>query len=252
MDSDSPDTPRPPAADTEVIEVVPDLPPAENPQDGPVSDEEPATGGAATSGTGGWRPVASAEPGEPTSGSAEPRASRKATREAAKSKRKVWIAVGAVAATAVVLTVAVVMVARARTAAPEAPPPEPVVVSVTVPPPSPTLSPVALPAETAFAQVLPRTVGEFALREADSYPEWSADGAIEAYLLVYGDGTTEVGVIAGQWPTPDAAAAARDASPALDTTPLSAGGVTWVNETAVIAVGGPADLAERFEALFPM
>ncbi|MDR1293878.1 MAG: hypothetical protein LBK59_02785 [Bifidobacteriaceae bacterium] len=251
MDSDSPDTPLPPAADTEVIAIVPDLPAPDEPVAAEHASGASGSGESDSTGTHGWRPVVPAEPDEPSAIPADRQASRKATREAAKSKRKIWVSVAGVVVVAAVLTVVVVMVARGRTA-PPVPPPEPVVVSVTVAPPSPTISPVALPAETAFARAMPLTVGEFALSEANAYPEWSADGAIEAYRLVYSDGVTEVPVIAGQWPTPEAAAAARSSGLASDGATPSEPGVTWANETAVIAVGGPVDLAQRFADLFPM
>ncbi|MDR0432957.1 MAG: hypothetical protein LBH48_06590 [Bifidobacteriaceae bacterium] len=221
--------PLPPAADTEVLEAIP----SEPVPDYQVDDAVP--------------PPAQAP--EPPVEVADVQATRKSTREAAKSKRKVWFISGGVGLLAIVLAVVVFFVARGRSAPEEPVEVEPVVVTETAPPPTPTVSPVDLPAETAFAQALPSTLAEFALVEAQFHPDWLSQGATEAYALVYSDGSVTVNVIAGQWPSAGAAAEA-------DTGTAAGAGTSstqWVNETAVFqATSQSPEAAEKIAALFPM
>jgi hypothetical protein len=169
-----------------------------------------------------------------------------------------WIAIGGVAVAAVVLAVVIILVAKGNQGAPEElPPPEPVVVTVTEPPPSPTISPVALPADTPFAQALPATVGAYSLTATSVFDPWITQGAIEAYVLVYSDGVQEVTVAAGQWPVAEAAEAALAAADLAAVVAGAAanpgeGEFAWANESAAFAVNGPADVVDGFAALFPL
>lgn len=73
---------------------------------------------------------------------------------------------------------------------------------VTLPVPSPTIEPIEREDGTAFYDALPSTVLDYALTDSAEEPELLADGALEGYRLVYGDGgTREVVVQAGQWET---------------------------------------------------
>jgi hypothetical protein len=205
----------------------------------------------------GWVPPGAADDDDESgpAASAAP-ASRKASREAAKSKRTVWIAVAAVVVAAIVLTAVIVLTSRGGE--PEAAPtPDPVVVTETAVPPEATLSPIAAPGETPFAQALPLVVGAFALVDSAEYAPWVGAGAIEAYVLTYSNGQEAVTVAAGQWPD---AEAANSALTGIDTAALFAevaetpgdSEVAWTNETAVFAVNGPTEIADSFANLFPM
>jgi hypothetical protein len=250
MSQERPEATEPVAPDTEEIASL-SLP----------FDQPEAGGGAQSDGPSpapvgeGWVPPPLDDDDEPGD-AGEPPASRKATRQAAKSKRTVWVAVAAVAAVAVVGAIAVVLVAKGRTGDVAATPPS-VVVTVTAPAPTPTVSPITLPGGTAFAAALPATVGAFALVGVAEFEPWEQAGAIEAYDLLYTDGEDSIAVIAGQWPD---AAAAEAALGAVDPDELLAGtsGVTgdetqvWANQTAVFAAGGPQGMTQSFADLFPM
>ncbi|WP_069385487.1 hypothetical protein [Cellulosimicrobium cellulans] len=150
-------------------------------------------------------------------------------------------------------------------------------VTVTGDPATPTLEPVERTASTPFAQALPATVLDLALRSDAATDAWTESGALEAYELVYADGegpdATTVTVVAGQWPTPEeaenaAAALLGGAEPSTqeDVTvdgetvgtvvvvPGEGGAatVTWRNSTAVLQATGPADVVEDVYAAYPM
>lgn len=150
-------------------------------------------------------------------------------------------------------------------------------VTVTGEPATPTLEPAERTASTPFAQALPATVLDLALRSDAATEAWSESGALEAYELVYADGESEdattVTVLAGQWPTPEeaenaAAALLGDAEPStqedvtvdgetVGTVVVVPGEdgtatVTWRNSTAVLQATGPADVVEDVYAAYPM
>jgi hypothetical protein len=223
----------------------------------------PTAGPASTVGAG-WRPTLG--DGVPPTPNATVPASRKASREAARSRRTTWFGVGGVAVVAVVLGAVVWLVARGDGEATEAlsVATVPVGVTVTADPPTPTITPSRRPAATPFAQALPTEVGAFALVASEIDDAWSVLGAVEAYTLTYSDGASEVTVQAGQWLTPVAAAAALAAIEAEEPaqTGASPGGsataepvgdrIAWANETAVFTVAAPGGAAVAFEAQFPM
>lgn len=107
------------------------------------------------------------------------------------------------AALAVVLVVAGVVVAVllvVNRPAPQEPGPAPQAETVTLPVPTPTVEPVALPeGASAFLQALPQEALAFALAEVSEEPQLLAEGALEAYRLVYDDGSQQIVATAGQW-----------------------------------------------------
>ncbi len=79
---------------------------------------------------------------------------------------------------------------------------------VVLPSPTATVAPAAREATTAFATLLPTTVLQYALASSTDEPTFLAGGALEAYAESYTDGGAgQATVLAGQWETPDAAAA---------------------------------------------
>jgi hypothetical protein len=149
---------------------------------------------------------------------------------------------------------------------------------VVLPSPTPTVAPVARTPVSAFADSLPATVLRYALTAQVEHPPLLAQGAVEGYRLDYSDGGTgTVTVLAGQWPTPEDAAAAyaaatAGAAPVDDGEPASgdvvvagavvgtwsvaaaadgAATVTWSNGTAVLQVLGPADVVRDVYAAYP-
>ncbi|MFC8923892.1 hypothetical protein [Cellulosimicrobium sp. NPDC057127] len=174
----------------------------------------------------------------------------------------------------VVALLALVWPGFARSGGEEEPAPT---VTVTADPATPTLEPVERTASTPFAQALPATVLDLALRSDAATDAWTAAGALEAYELVYADGedegATTVTVVAGQWPTPQEAETAATAllegvEPATQDD-VTVGGetvgtvvvvpgdegeatVTWRNGTAVLRATGPADVVEDVYAAYPM
>lgn len=76
---------------------------------------------------------------------------------------------------------------------------------VTLPVPTPTVSPVEREPGSAFFDALPSEVLAFALAETGEAPELVASGALEAYTFRYTDGSQEISVLAGQWPTAEEA-----------------------------------------------
>ncbi len=150
-------------------------------------------------------------------------------------------------------------------------------VTVTEESPTPALEPAERTSTTAFAQALPATVLDLALRSDAATDAWTPAGALEAYELVYadaeGEGATTVTVVAGQWPT-DAEAEVAATDLVGDATPTVEGDVTvedavvghyavvpgadgeatvtWRNETAVLRATGPADLVEDVYEAYSM
>ncbi|OLT54241.1 hypothetical protein BJF88_09860 [Cellulosimicrobium sp. CUA-896] len=150
-------------------------------------------------------------------------------------------------------------------------------VTVTADAPTPAIEPVERTASTPFAQALPATVLDLALRSDAGTDAWTAAGALEAYELVYadaeGDGATTVTVVAGQWPTPEeaetAATALLDGAEPTSRDDVTVEGetvgtvvvvpgdggsatVTWRNGTAVLQATGPADVVEDVYDAYPM
>lgn len=105
-------------------------------------------------------------------------------------------AVGAVAAFALVVAVVTAVVLaggglRGSTA------PEPVV----LPTPTPTVEPVNRGTTTDFQRALPDAVLAFVVADQVEDPGLLDAGAVEAYTLTYTDGSREVILRTGQWPT---------------------------------------------------
>lgn len=79
---------------------------------------------------------------------------------------------------------------------------------VVLPSPTATVAPVARTATTPFASTLPTTLLQYALASSADDEEWLALNALEAYAETYTDGAAAtVTVQAGQWETPEEAAA---------------------------------------------
>lgn len=228
-----------------------------------------------TSRAPGARPTSS-RPSAPRSTAPGDRRHRRPSQEVLYRRRRL-----AVAALALVAVVVVVLLAAfawpgfARPAAEPAP-----TVTVTAPAPTPTVEPAERPeGSTAFAAALPDRVLQFAWRgQEESAATLDAD-AVEGWTVTYadgdGEGATTVVVTAGQWGTPEQAAAveermltaAGEASSSGDVvvggetvgtwavTPSAEAGrsvVTWRNGTAVLQATGPTDVVEDFYAAFPL
>lgn len=149
---------------------------------------------------------------------------------------------------------------------------------VTLPVPTPTVSAIAREAGTTFYDALPSEVLTFALSASADSPEMVAAGALEGYQLEYTDGTRQVVLRAGQWPTADEADAAYAAllasiapegatpddsgavevdgtevgSYAMVTHEDGTGTVVWSNGTAVMELEGPADALPDLYTAFPL
>jgi hypothetical protein len=79
---------------------------------------------------------------------------------------------------------------------------------VVLPSPTATAAPAGRAATTPFATALPATLLQYALQESAADPEWLGQDAVEAYAETYTDGADgTVTVRAGQWETPEEAAA---------------------------------------------
>lgn len=116
----------------------------------------------------------------------------------------IWLLVaGGVLLVGIAAVVALMMNNRGGGPAPEAE-------VVTLPVPTPTVEPVAREDGSAFYDALPSTVLAFALAESGEAPDLLAAGAVEAWSLGYTDGAATLTVQAGQWATPEAAAAAYE------------------------------------------
>jgi hypothetical protein len=99
--------------------------------------------------------------------------------------------------------------------------PEPVV----LPTPTPTVPPAERAKVTAFQQALPDAVLAFVVAEQVEDDALLDAGAVEAYSLTYTDGSREVTLRAGQWPTVQEVAEAME--PLIATEPdddVDAGG----------------------------
>ncbi len=149
---------------------------------------------------------------------------------------------------------------------------------VTLPVPTPTVSAIARDAGTPFYDALPSDVLAFALSASAESPEMLGAGALEGYRLDYTDGTQQVVLRAGQWPTSDEADAAYSAmlasiapegatpddsgavqvdgtqvgSYAMVTREDGTGTVLWSNGTAVMELDGPADALPDLYTAFPL
>lgn len=175
-------------------------------------------------------PGAASDPG-PESGAPQPPA-------ATPGRRRRWWIAGAVA-------LAVLLVAGGTTAwlllrddGPTTPEAGPVVEQ---PLPTSTVAPVARPATTAFATALPTTLLQYALAASAEEPQWLGGGALEAYAESYTDGASgTVAVQAGQWETPEEAAAFL----ATLTAGLPAAGQAPA-DGATAAAGAPAVLLQE-------
>lgn len=83
---------------------------------------------------------------------------------------------------------------------------------VTLPPPTPTVDAISREAGTALFDALPSTVLAFALSATSDAPALVQAGALEAYTMQYTDGSQQVTVVVGQWPTDAEAEAAYQAA----------------------------------------
>ena len=181
-----------------------------------------------------------------------------------------WIAAG-VLAVGVATVVALLLGNRGGGPVPEAE-------VVTLPVPTPTVTAIAREPGTPFYDALPSEVLAFALSASADSPEMLAAGALEGYQLDYTDGTQQVVLQAGQWPTADEADAAYTALLAAivpegttpgDTGPVQVDGakvgsyakvtradgtstVLWSNGTAVLELDGPADAVPDLYTAFPL
>lgn len=121
---------------------------------------------------------------------------------------------------------------------------------VVLPSPTATVAPVARTATTPFASALPTTLLQYALASSADDEEWLALNAIEAYTETYTDGAAAtVTVQAGQWETPEEAAAVLDAlvgalPTAVPADPATADPAAAPAETTVATPGTPAVLLE--------
>lgn len=168
---------------------------------------QPASGAHALPGT---------EPDAP--GVAEPAAPDAA-------RRRKLLLIGGIAAAVVVIGVVVAIIAS-QGGDDDVALPTPTASTILLPVPTSTIAPVPRAATTAFASALPTTVLQYALATSAPEPTWVSAGAIEAYSEAYSDGgTAQVVVVAGQWETPEAAAAYAQqlvaAIPAIPAAPVA-------------------------------
>lgn len=168
-----------------------------------MSDGTPGPGTPGSGGAAPWgdRPqpggVGPEQQGEPAS-----RRSSRAPQEPGRRGLPRWALVsGIVLVVAVVVGVILILTNNAE----PAPTPDPEV--VTLPAPTPTVDPVDREPGTAFFEALPSTVLSYALAEVGEHEGLLADGALEAYRLVYSDGSASLTLHAGQWADAEAALA---------------------------------------------
>ena len=164
----------------------------------------------------GWNipPRAASAAGQPESGAhalpvPEPQPAAPGATEPAPddARRRKLLLIGGIAA-AVVVIGGIIAIVASQGGDDAVVLPAPTASTVLLPLPTATVAPVARAATTAFASALPTTVLQYALATSAAEPTWVAAGAIEAYSESYSDGgTAQVVVTAGQWETPDAAAA---------------------------------------------
>ncbi|MGV8979168.1 MAG: hypothetical protein ACOH17_14100 [Cellulomonas sp.] len=125
----------------------------------------------------------------------------------ADTRRRTMLIVGGIVA-AVVVIGGIVAIVVSRGGDDAAVLPAPTASTVLLPLPTATLAPVPRAATTAFAAALPTTLLQYALATSVPEPTWVGAGALEAYSESYSDGgAAQVVVLAGQWETPEAAAA---------------------------------------------
>ncbi|PVU83224.1 hypothetical protein DDP54_09730 [Cellulomonas sp. WB94] len=123
------------------------------------------------------------------------------------TRRRNMLIIGGIAA-AVVIVGGIIAIIASQGGDDAAVLPTPTASTVLLPLPTATVAPVPRAATTAFASALPTTVLQYALATSAPEPTWVGAGAIEAYSESYSDGgTAQVVVLAGQWETPEAAAA---------------------------------------------
>jgi hypothetical protein len=157
------------------------------------------------------------------------------------------------AALVVVGVVVAVLLVVNRPSAPEAPEPAPEAETVTLPVPTPTIEPVALPeGASAFLQAMPQEVLAFALTEVGEDAPLLAEGALEAYRLVYSDGAQEIVATAAQWRDAEAVTARFDeivaAESAAAGVPVEEAGAAADEETAAAGETGATDGEEPADA----
>lgn len=129
--------------------------------------------------------------------------------EPAGTRRPAWIVPTAVGVGMVLVGGVVAAVLTQRDGGPATPQtPDVAVTTVVLPVPTPAVPPVAREATTAFASSLPDAVLQYALASSQADTEWQGAGAIEAWTDTLTDGSSgTVSVRAGQWETPEEAAA---------------------------------------------
>lgn len=118
---------------------------------------------------------------------------------------------------------------------------------VVLPSPTSTVEPAARPATTAFAVALPTTLLQYALASSVDDEAWLAQNAVEAYAETYTDGADgTVSVQAGQWETPEQAAAVLAAVSGAPATadPAATDGAADDDASADPGAGGPAVLLQ--------
>ena len=200
----------------------------------------------------GWSiaPRAASAAGQPASGDGglperQPAAPGVTGPEApADARRRKMLLIGGIAA-AVVVIGGIIAIVASQGGDDAVVLPTPTASTVLLPVPTATVAPVPRAATTAFAAALPTTVLQYALATSAPEPTWVGAGAIEAYSESYSDGgTAKVVVVAGQWETPEAAAAYAQqlvaAIPAMATAPAATPSSTAsASATAAAPAGFP-------------
>lgn len=213
---------------------------------------------------------------EPRRGTASHRMRHSARSASSARPSRRTVVLIAIAAVAVVGVVVAILLTRGGAAEePAAPPAE----TITNPLPTPAVEPIDKGSGSAFFDLLPTSVLQFALSELAPDDGDEVAQAVEAHTLTYDDGGgTTVVVRASQWRTAAAAeeaaeafgTAAREAEPdgEVGERPVEAGGeevghltavvgesegrAVWTNGTAVLDVVGPAAAIEDFVRAFPI
>ena len=188
------------------------------------------------------------------------------------SHRRRNLLIAAVVGGVVVVGVAAAALSGAFDAA--EPVPTPVASTITLSSPTPTVAPIARQPISAFEDALPSTVLDLSLTAIAPQPTLVAANALEGYRLDYSDGgSVAVALDAGQWETPEEAAAASAplaaAAPVTETGSVDVGGapvgiwtfseaadgtgtMTWTNGTALFHATGPAQTVRSFYVAFPL
>jgi hypothetical protein len=193
-----------------------------------------------------------AGPADPAPGGADEGGADRSDEPAASRGRRRWVVVGAVVAAVLVLGGAGTawFLTRDDGGTAAAPP------DVVLPSPTASVAPAARTATTAFASALPTTLLQYALASSADDEDWLAQNALEAYAETYTDGGAgTVTVQAGQWETPEEAAAvvaavtatlptaeASDAADAGDAADAATGAAT--DGASADAGDGPAVLLQ--------